>query len=215
MRFTMPQPNQLQLFVLASLALLVVPGPAVLYIVARSMHQGRMAGIASVAGVQVGACVHIVAAAFGLSALLLSSALAYSAVKYLGVAYLIYLGLRQVLSREAPRTAEAFEPRSLRRVFAQGVVVNVLNPKTALFFLAFLPQFVDPARGSVAMQMLFFGALFIGLAMLSDGTYALLAGSLGNWLRHSPRFWRGQRFFAGAVYIGLGLTTALSGSSNH
>jgi threonine/homoserine/homoserine lactone efflux protein len=220
MRFTMPQPNQLQLFVLASLALLVVPGPAVLYIVARSMHQGRMAGIASVAGVQVGACVHIVAAAFGLSALLLSSALAYSAVKYLGAAYLIYLGLRQVLSREAPgaeapRTAGAFEPRSLRRVFAQGVVVNVLNPKAALFFLAFLPQFVDPARGSVAMQMLFFGALFIGLAMLSDGTYALLAGSLGNWLRHSPRFWRGQRFFASAVYIGLGLTTALSGSSNH
>ena len=134
MRFAMPQPNQLQLFVLASLALLVVPGPAVLYIVARSMHQGRMAGIASVAGVQVGAFVHIVAAAFGLSALLLSSALAYGAVKYLGAAYLIYLGLRQVFSREVARAADAFEPEPLRRVFAQGVVVNVLNPKTALFF---------------------------------------------------------------------------------
>jgi len=215
MPLSMPQPNQLQLFVLASLALLVVPGPAVLYIVARSMHQGRAAGIASVAGVQVGAFVHIVAAAFGLSALLLSSAIAYNAVRYLGAAYLLYLGLRQVFSREPAQPADsALAPEPLWRVFTQGVIVNVLNPKTALFFFAFLPQFVDPARGSVAMQMLFFGALFIGLAMLSDGAYAALAGSLGNWLRHSRRFWKGQRLFAGAVYVGLGLAAALSGA-NH
>jgi len=211
----MPQPNQLQLFVVASLALLVVPGPAVLYIVARSMHQGRAAGIASVVGVQVGAFVHIVAAAFGLSALLLSSAVAYGVVKYLGAAYLIYLGLRQVFSREVARPASsALEPEPLWRVFAQGIIVNVLNPKTALFFFAFLPQFVDPVRGPVAMQILFFGALFIGLAMVSDGTYAALAGSLGNWLRHSRRFWKGQRLFAGVVYVGLGLAAALSGSNN-
>lgn len=210
----MPSLAQLHLFVLASLALLVVPGPAVLYIVARSMHQGRVAGIASVAGVQVGAFVHITAAAFGLSALLLSSALAFDAVKYLGAGYLVLLGLRKLVARaDADVPGEAGMPAEpLPRIFVQGVVVNALNPKTALFFVAFLPQFVDPARGGVALQILFLGMLFIALAILSDGAYALLAGSLGQWLRRSPQLWNGQRLLAGTVYIGLGVGAALTGS---
>ncbi|MCS6847370.1 MAG: LysE family translocator [Anaerolineae bacterium] len=210
----MLQPAQVQLFVLASLALLVVPGPAVLYIVARSVSQGRLAGVVSAAGVQVGASVHIVAAALGLSAALLSSALAFNVVKYLGAAYLVYLGVRQWLAREAANDETTVQPESLRRIFAQGIVVNVLNPKTALFFFAFLPQFVDPMQGNIALQVLLLGLLFVALAIINDGIYAMLAGSLGNWLRSNRRFWMGQRLFAGAVYIGLGVTTALSGSNN-
>lgn len=209
----MLQPAQVQIFVLASLALLVVPGPAVLYIVARSVSQGRMAGLASAAGVQVGASVHIVAAALGLSALLLSSALAFNAVKYLGAAYLIYLGARQWLTRGVEDEAATVRPEPLRRIFTQGVVVNVLNPKTALFFFAFLPQFIDPAQGNVTAQVLLLGLLFVTLAVVNDGAYALLAGSLAHWLRRSRRFWGAQRIFAGAVYVGLGVTTALSGVS--
>ncbi len=210
----MLQPAQIQLFILASLALLVAPGPAVLYIVARSVSQGRLAGMVSAAGVQMGASVHIVAAALGLSAVLLSSALAFNIVKYLGAAYLIYLGARQWLAREPATGAPAAPHEPLRRIFAQGVVVNVLNPKTALFFFAFLPQFVDPARGDVAAQVLLLGLLFVALAIVNDGAYALLAGSLGNWLRGNRCFWSGQRIFAGAVYVGLGVMAAFSGASN-
>ncbi len=209
----MLQPAQVQLFVLASLALLVVPGPAVLYIIARSVGQGRLAGVVSAAGVQVGASFHIAAAAIGLSAILLSSALAFDVVKYLGAAYLVYLGVRQLLGRGEAEGEAIVRPESLRRVFIQGVIVNVLNPKTALFFFAFLPQFVDPARGSVALQVLLLGLLFVTLAILNDGAYAILAGTLGNWLRGNQRFWAGQRLFAGLVYIGLGVTMALSGSN--
>ncbi|HSD83688.1 MAG TPA: LysE family translocator, partial [Anaerolineae bacterium] len=144
-------PN-LPVFLLAALILLLTPGPAVLYIVARSLDQGRLAGLVSVLSIEVGNSVHVLAAALGLSALLLSSALAFSVVKYLGAAYLIYLGLRRLLSRDAAQPTATLQRQSLRRIFRQGVVVAVLNPKTALFFLAFLPQFVDPARGSAAAQ---------------------------------------------------------------
>lgn len=206
----MLQPAQVQRFILASLALLVVPGPAVLYIVARSVSQGRLAGVVSAAGVQVGASVHIVAAALGVSAVLLSSALAFHAVKYLGAAYLIYLGIRRWLAREVADGEPLMRPESLRYVFAQGVVVNLLNPKTALFFFAFLPQFVDPTQGNIALQVLLLGLLFVLLAIINDGIYALLAGSFGNWLRGNRRFWVAQRLFAGAVYLGLGIATAIS-----
>jgi threonine/homoserine/homoserine lactone efflux protein len=201
--------------VATALVLLLTPGPAVLYIVARSVNQGRVAGVVSVLGLEVGTLFHVAAAALGLSALLLSSAVAFSVVKYLGAAYLIYLGIRKLLAREEDRQEETGRHRaSLKRVFCEGVVVNVLNPKTALFFFAFLPQFISPARGNVTMQMLFLGCLFVVLATVSDGVYALLAGSVGGWLKGNRRFLRGERYFAGSVYIGLGVTTALSGSRN-
>jgi threonine/homoserine/homoserine lactone efflux protein len=206
--------SQLGLFVTASLVLLLTPGPAVMYIIARSVDQGRLAGLVSVVGIEVGGLFHVAGAALGLSALLLSSALAFEVVKYLGAAYLIYLGIRTLMSAKDVMTdVKVVEERNLRRAFTQGVVVNILNPKTALFFFAFLPQFVDPSRGHVALQTIFWGTLFLTLATMTDGMYALAAGTMGTWLKGNLRFLRGQRYFAGTVYIGLGITTALASPS--
>jgi len=208
----MPTPTTLALFAVAAWTLLIIPGPAVLYIVARGINQGRRAALVSALGVQVGALFHVAAATVGVSAILLSSAVAFTLVKYAGAAYLIYLGARTLLSRQdAHQTLDA-APRALKRVFAQGVVVNLLNPKTALFFFAFLPQFVDPDRGGVAGQTLLLGGLFIAIATCSDGLYALLAGTAGGWLKRNTGFLRAQRYVAGGIYIALGLTTALAGS---
>jgi threonine/homoserine/homoserine lactone efflux protein len=211
----MPDLATLALFAVAAVTLLVIPGPAVLYIVTRSVDQGRAAGLASVGGVHVGTLVHVAAAALGLSALLVSSATAYHAVRWLGAAYLVWLGVRRLLANDEDARPEADRrPRrlGLGRIFAQGVVVNVLNPKTALFFLAFLPQFVDVSRGSVPFQVVVFGVAFVLLGLVSDGTYALLASTGAGWLRRRPRVARGSRLVSGGVLIGLGLTTALAGS---
>lgn len=203
-------PASLGVFLAASLVLLITPGPAVLYIVARSLAQGRRAGLVSVLGVAAGTLVHVAAAALGLSALLASSALAYGVVKYAGAAYLVFLGLRRILAPEGPVELDVAERRSLLRLFSEGVVVNVLNLKTA-FFLAFLPQFVDVARGAVASQVLFLGIAFVLLGMMSDGTWALGAGGIGSWARGNPRFLRAERYLSGGVFLGLGLSAALAG----
>ena len=211
----MPSSSTLALFAVAAVTLLVIPGPAVLYIVTRSVDQGRAAGLASVCGVHVGTLVHVAAAALGLSALLVSSATAYHAVRWLGAAYLIWLGVRRLLAHDEDAPAApgpGTRRHGLRRIFAQGVVVNVLNPKTALFFLAFLPQFVDVSRGSVPFQVVVFGVAFVLLGLVSDGTYALLASTGAGWLRRRPRVARSSRLVSGGVLIGLGLTTALAGS---
>jgi threonine/homoserine/homoserine lactone efflux protein len=205
--------SQLYFFMGATLALLLVPGPAVLYITARSANQGRLAGLVSVLAIETANFTQAVAATLGLSAILLSSALAFDVVKYLGAAYLIYLGVRKLLSREESIEGAAIQPESLSRVYWQGLVVNLLNPKTALFFFAFLPQFVNPQRGDVTMQTLFLGALFVGTAIITDSLYALLASSLADKLKGSRHFRAGQRYFAGLVYVGLGITTALTGSN--
>jgi threonine/homoserine/homoserine lactone efflux protein len=206
----MPELSKLLLFILAAIILLLTPGPSVLYIVARSLDQGRLAGLVSVFSIEVGNFTHVLAATFGLSALLLSSAFAFSIVKYLGAAYLIYLGLRKLFSRAERHSITSAPPQNLRRIFSQGVVVAIFNPKTALFFFAFLPQFVDPARGSVTWQMLVLGCVFVMLAIISDSIYALLAGSLGQWLKRRPTFWRAERYVVGSVYLGLGVTAALA-----
>jgi threonine/homoserine/homoserine lactone efflux protein len=207
-----PDPDKLALFVPAALLLLVVPGPAVLYIVTQSVTRGRRAGLVSMLGVQTGGLVHVAAAAVGLSALLASSAVAFSVVKYAGAAYLVVLGVRRLLAREGRGDSGPAEARSPGRLFRQGVVVNVLNPKTALFFLAFLPQFVDRSAGSVTLQLLGLGLLFIALATLSDGSYALLAGTARERLRGSGRLLRRERYVSGGVLVGLGVAAAVSGS---
>jgi threonine/homoserine/homoserine lactone efflux protein len=207
----MPDAAALAVFSVASLALLVVPGPSVLYIVTRSITQGRMAGVVSVLGVHVGTTVHIAAAALGLSALLMRSVVAFNVVKYAGAAYLIYLGIRKLRESDDRDTFGKVPKQSLGRIFRQGIIVNVLNPKTALFFFAFLPQFVDVQNGSPRLQMIVLGLVFIGLGILSDGTYALVSSVLGDRLRSSERFARRQRLFSGGVYVGLGVTAALSG----
>ncbi|HEV2894018.1 MAG TPA: LysE family translocator [Actinomycetota bacterium] len=211
----MPEPSTLALFAVAAVTLLVIPGPAVLYIVARSLDQGRAAGLASVCGVHVGTLVHVAAAALGLSALLVSSATAYDTVRWLGAAYLVWLGVRRLLARDEDVPAapgDAARRPGLGRIFAQGVVVNVLNPKTALFFFAFLPQFVDTSRGSVPFQVVVFGVAFVVLGLLSDGAYAVAASTGAGWLRRRPGVARASRLVSGGVLISLGVTTARAGS---
>jgi threonine/homoserine/homoserine lactone efflux protein len=204
--------SQLYLFIAATLALLLVPGPAVLYITARSANQGRLAGLVSVLAIETANFLQAVAATLGLSALLLSSALAFDAIKYLGAAYLIYLGLRKLLVSDESAVEGEVKQESLSRIYWQGLVINLLNPKTALFFFAFLPQFVNPAKGNITAQTLLLGVLFVGMAVITDSLYALVASSLADRLRGNRHFLKGQRTFAGLVYVGLGITTALTGS---
>ena len=210
----LPEWSTLAVFVLSTLALTLVPGPAVFYIVARSVEGGRPAGLLSVLGIGAGGLVHVAFAAVGLSAILASSATAFSAIKWLGVAYLVYLGLRRILTRdEASAVTVGREP--LSRVFLQGIIVNVLNPKTALFFLAFLPQFVDPSRGAASAQMATLGVTFVLLALCTDGLYTLLSGAASDWLgrrNESPRFRRAGRYLSGGVYLALGAVSAATGS---
>ena len=207
----MPDASTLLLFSLAALALIVVPGPAVLYIVAQAIDRGRVAGIVSALGISAGGLVHVLAAAVGISALVVSSATAFTVVKYAGAAYLIVLGLRRLLARGHDEELELRRERSLRRTFWQGAVVNVLNPKTALFFLAFLPQFVDADSGHVPLQVVVLGLLFVVLALASDSVWGLAAGTAGDWLRGRPAVLRAQRLTSGGVMVGLGVAAALTG----
>ena len=203
----MPEGSTILLFAAAALALLVIPGPSVLYIVTSSAEHGWRAGLASVAGVHLGSMVHIGAAAVGLSAVLVRSAAAYQLVKYAGAAYLVSIGVRRLLGRDhapAPDAEDRGAPTT--RLFWRGAMVNVLNPKTALFFLAFLPQFVDPERGAVALQAVVLGAVFIVLGFCSDGAYALAAAHLAGRVRRRLR--AGLRW-TGAVYVALGASAAL------
>jgi threonine/homoserine/homoserine lactone efflux protein len=206
----MPATGTLALFAAAALALIVVPGPAVLYIVAQSIDRGRLAGVVSAFGVAAGGLVHVAAAAIGLSALLVSSATAFTVVKLVGAAYLVGLGLVTLVRRREPNPGVPPVERRLRRVFAQGAIVNVLNPKTALFFIAFLPQFVDRDAGSVAGQILVLGLLFVALAVLSDALWALAAGTASQHLRGNRRFLAVQRWVSGSVFVGLGTLTAVA-----
>jgi len=205
--------TRLTLFFITALVILVTPGPAVLYIIARSVEQGRLAGIVSTLGVGFGTMFHVAAAALGISALLATSATAFGVLKYLGAAYLIYLGIRKLMERDLDTRRRARAPEPLSRIFWQGAVVNVLNPKTALFFLAFLPQFVDVGRGHATLQMVVLGLLFVVMGIFSDGIWALFAGSAGSWLKAHLGFLRAQRYFSGGVFIALGLVMALSGQN--
>ncbi|MFB4278841.1 LysE family translocator [Nonomuraea sp. MTCD27] len=190
----------------ASLALVLIPGPNHLYITARALAQGRAAGLASAFGVEFGTLVHIAAAAAGLSYVISQSATLFAIVKWAGVAYLVYLGIRAFTGKEAE--AGRPDPQPLRRVFLEGVLVNLLNPKVALFFLAFLPQFVDPAAGSPAPQVAVFGLTLLLLGLLSDLLYAFTAGALGHRLNGRTRT---LRYVSGVVYLGLGVATAFAG----
>jgi len=195
-----------------AMLLLLVPGPAVLYITSRSVGLGRAAGLVSAMGIAVGTLFHVAAATLGLSALLVSSAAAFQIVKYAGAAYLIYLGIRTLRGGDAPALDTSRERISLRRVFGQGVLVNLLNPKTALFFLAFLPQFVDPARGHATLQIFELGVLFALMGWMSDSIWATIAGTFSTRLRGNARLHGAQRKVSGGALIALGLASAFSGT---
>ncbi len=213
----MPDASTFALFVAAALALLLVPGPAVFYVVARSVEGGRATGLVSVLGVELGTLVHVVFAAVGLSAVLASSATAFSVVKWLGAAYLVYLGLQHLLARDGDEDEELPVDGATRlsRVFRQSVLVQVLNPKVALFFLAFLPQFVDPSRGAAWTQVVVLGATLAALGLFTDGLYALAGGTAADWLkrrRAGAGLRRVRRYVSGGIYLALGAATAASGS---
>jgi threonine/homoserine/homoserine lactone efflux protein len=204
--------SSLLLFVAGATLILVIPGPAVMYVVSRSIGHGRIAGLVSVLGIVVGTLFHVVAATLGLSALLASSALAFQTTKYLGAAYLIYLGLRTLRRKDSDFGEGEGGTRRLGDIFMQGVLVNVLNPKTALFFLAFLPQFVDPSRGHVTLQILQLGVLFALMGWCTDSIWALLAGTVAQRIRRDVRLRRVQRNVSGGGLIALGLVSAFSGA---
>jgi threonine/homoserine/homoserine lactone efflux protein len=205
----MPDGSTLLLFVGTSLALLAIPGPAVLYVVTRSLDQGHRAGLVSVIGVESGTFAYALAAAIGLTGLIAASEIGFTIVKFAGAAYLVSLGVRKLLEGDdAPRQEAATSARS--RLFLRGMLVQLLNPKIAIFFLAFLPQFVD-SSGPVAIQILVLGTIFTLLAALTDSAYVLLAGAIGGRLRSGRRARRRLARLSGGVYIGLGVTAALAG----
>jgi threonine/homoserine/homoserine lactone efflux protein len=204
-----PSLSTYAVFIATALALLAIPGPAVLYVVGRSIDQGRTAGLVSVLGITTGTLVHITLAAIGLSSLVLASQTAFDAVRYVGAAYLIFLGIRRLLTRGEEEALDGAPPDSLRRVYTQGVVVNLLNPKTIVFIFAFIPQFVDVSQGHVGVQIFVLGLTFATLGLVSDSLYALAAGTVADRLRGSAGIARFERWFGGSILIGLGVAAAL------
>jgi threonine/homoserine/homoserine lactone efflux protein len=204
-----PSLSTYAVFLATAMALLAIPGPAVLYVVTRSIEMGRAGGVASVAGITTGTIVHVALATAGLSSLILASRTAFGAVKYVGAAYLIVLGLRRLLTREDERVDEEAVPRTRRRAYTQGVVVNLTNPKTIVFIFAFIPQFVDPSARHVWLQVLVLGLSFALLGFVSDNVYALAAGAVADRLRGSRKIARFERWFGGSILIGLGVAAAV------
>jgi len=205
-----PSLSAVELFAVAAFALIVIPGPAVLYIVSQSVGQGRAGGLAAVLGVEIGAFVHVAGAALGVSAILASSATAFSVLKLAGGAYLIVLGIRRLLERDSESQLVTGRTRPLPAIFRQGVIVNALNPKTALFFLAFLPQFVDPDKGHVGLQAAILGVVWVLIATVCDAVWAIGSGSLVGLLRTSARARRIERRASGGILIGLGVLATLA-----
>ncbi|MEA5468917.1 LysE family translocator [Spirulina sp. 06S082] len=196
----------LPLFLVAAAALVVTPGPDMLYVIARSTAQGQKSGIVSAFGVSAGILIHIFTAAIGLSSLLMTSAIAYNAVKYVGAAYLIYLGILTLTEKSRKSTLKNTLKANLKTTFFQGFLSNVLNPKVALFFLAFLPQFINSDRGNISLQIVTLGAIFILMSTLCLILTALIASTASTWLQRRSQF---QRWLTGSIFIGLGARLAI------
>ena len=205
------QQSTIAVFLLSALSLLLIPGPAVIYIVTRSAAQGRRAGLASVLGIELATLVHVAAAALGLSALLMASALAFNVVKYAGAAYLVYLGIRLLIVHTDDSEPEKVPTHTNVQLFGKGFLVNLLNPKTAIFFYSFLPQFIDPSRGSPFLQIAMLGGIFVALATCTDSLYALIGSRAGSYLSRSVQIQKVRRFVSGGIYIALGIGAAVSG----
>ncbi len=209
----MPDLSTVSTFAFASFVLLIIPGPAVIYILNRSVSDGREVGLAAVAGLELGNFVHAVAASAGLSAVLATSATAFTTVKWLGAGYLVFVGVRTLL-RPAPALSGDLAATSTRRAFGQGVIVNVLNPKVALFFLSFLPQFIDPDQGRAWLQSLVLGVVFVLIGCVTDSTYSLVASSMRHVLLRGRTLGIVQRWVAGTVFIGLGVMAATTSGAH-
>lgn len=208
----MPDGTTLFIVAVASLALVVIPGPAVIYILTRSVSQGRNAGLVSAVGVNLGSSIHVLAAVAGLTVLLANSATAYTVVKWTGVAYLAWIGIRTLMADDATFAKPQLEETALRRIFIQGVLVNMLNPKVAIFFIAFLPQFVDSSAPNATMQTLVLGMTLVSIGLVSDAIYALAGGSIGDVLRRRRSAVKATRIAAGSVYLALAGVAAITGT---
>ena len=204
--------NNFLLFAFASLMLNITPGNDMMYVASRSMGQGIKAGIISALGITAGCMVHIAAAVVGLSAIIAKSAIAFDVIKYLGAAYLIYLGVKSILKKtsNAFKAAGEIKKESHWKIFRQGAITNVLNPKVALFFLAFLPQFINLKSGQPQNQILLLGTWFNFSGLVVNATVAILFGKLGNWLGKSQAFIKWQEKITGMVLLALGIKVALS-----
>lgn len=206
----MPDTTTLLAFIGASMIVLLTPGPGVLYVITRGAFQGRKAAVVSAAGLSVGALAHVAFAVIGLSALLAASAAAFTIVKYAGAAYLVWIGVQMILSRSRLSPGAAPPAQPMRRLFLDGVIITIFNPKVAIFFLAYLPLFVDPAAGPVWQQLLLLGVIYAVLSFFSDSAYGILAGTAGGWVRrrvlHSPV----MQWISGGIFVGLGVFTALA-----
>jgi len=202
-----PSLSDILTFAVASLALLVIPGPAVIYVLNRSVADGRNTALAGVAGLEIGNFVHVIAATLGLSAIIAASATAFSTVKWAGAIYLVFVGLRTLFTKPTPPDARSTSATS-RKAFTQGIIVNTLNPKVALFFLSYLPQFIDPDRGSPALQSFILGSIFVVLGCCSDAAYALTASALRDRLISGSALPFVQRYVAGSVFVALGVVAA-------
>ena len=206
---TMIEGNKLALFLSAALVLAVMPGPGILYVLGRTLNGGRREGVSSALGTFLGGLVHAVAAAVGLSALLVASAAAFQTVRYAGAAYLIYLGISMVRNRHLQIAGSDASPTG-HQSFIQGVTTEILNPKTALFFLSFIPQFVVPSKGHAAFQFLVLGSISVALNTAVDLVVVFFAAALAKRLRSSPNFNTKQRAASGLGMIGLGLYVAVA-----
>ena len=203
----MPDFNSLISFAIASVVLLVIPGPAVIYILNRSVANGRSIGLASVLGIELGTFMHVLAATVGLSAILATSENAFNVVKYLGASYLVVIGLRTI-SRQPRAVNASADSMTKVQAFRQGFIINTLNPKVALFFLSFLPQFIDPNKSSNALQSLVLGTVFVACGFITDGIYALTASSLRETLVKGKALPFVQQYVAGVVFVLLGIVSA-------
>ena len=207
----MPSFEAIILFTTAAVAITLCPGPSMAYVMSRSIGQGRSAGCFSALGLATGLLLHTIAASMGLSVVFVCSPLIYIIVKYLGAAYLLYLGMQMFLSGKNERDPQAPPPKSDKfRVYGQGVITEILNPKTALFYLSFLPQFVDPFQGHPGLQMFILGCILLLTALSMDLFIAVTGGAMSEWFTRNPVFKKGQQWLAGTVLIGLGIRLAIS-----
>jgi len=206
----MPDPHRFLLFFAAALILAITPGPGIFYVLARSLAGGKREGVQSSFGTFAGGLFHVFAAALGISAILAASAVAFHSVKYAGAAYLVWLGIRMIRSRNADMAFQNLQPS--QSAFRQGILTEALNPKTALFFLSFIPQFIAPERGHVFFQFLLLGSISVILNTTADLVVVLLAAPLERKLKNSARFRRNQRVASGVGMIGLGAYVALADS---
>lgn len=204
----MPTTSTLLAFTATAVALILLPGPGMLLLLARGIGAGRRPAVFSALGLETGTAIYVAATAAGLSALLASSALAFSVVRYAGAGYLLALGIRTLTARTVPEADPVRSQLSATRAYRQALLIGVTNPKIAIFFLALFPQFVDPHKGSTVAQILVLGAEFVVLALIVDLLVASAAGTVGGWLRRHPMLARRQRYVTGSIYLALGASAA-------